>query len=175
VFGANDTIHAQWTAQNTNEVFTAANRPSDFAVPANTINAVNSNIPRQLLRIRATGSYTFNAGATVAGQQAVLVRYNTSTQRLEFVAGAKVNNSGNASWNITTAGDYVALVFKTGDVTGTGSVDTSDAMALLRHIAALSRLDAIQLYVANGREGEINTGDAMSILRLIAGLITEIP
>ncbi|MCL2638272.1 MAG: InlB B-repeat-containing protein [Oscillospiraceae bacterium] len=172
VFQANTTLHAQWTAVS-NGVLTT--RPNDFAVPAATINAINNNIPKHMLRINSTGNFTLNAGTTVVGQQAVLVRYNTTTRQLEFVTGAKVGTNGNATLNITQTGDYLALVFKTGDITGTGAVDTSDALALLRHVAGISKFNSIQLYVANGKVGEVATSDALNILRLVAGVIKEIP
>jgi hypothetical protein len=66
------------------------------------------------------------------------------------------------------------LTFITGDITGTGAVETSDALALLRHVAGINELNSIQLFVANGKQGENSTTDALNILRLVAGVIDKI-
>ncbi|MCL2698072.1 MAG: hypothetical protein FWE74_08330, partial [Oscillospiraceae bacterium] len=104
---------------------------------------------------------------------AVLTRLNADGE-LEVVNTATLNASGQATFNITAAGDYLVLARKTGDITGTGTVETADAMALLRHIAGIAPLDSIGQFIANGKTGENNTADALNILRYIAGIIEKI-
>lgn len=122
----------------------------------------------------ATGNQSVNVGADYAGQNAVLVQYNEATGQLEFVSAAQIGNNGNANLNIAKAGDFLVKTFKTGDVTGTGTVDTSDALAVLRHTVGLSPLDEVQKYVANGKPGDVTTSDALNILRYAVGLIDRI-
>jgi hypothetical protein len=104
----------------------------------------------------------------------VLVQYNAETGELEFVAASTVGANGSANINVAAVGDFLVLTFKTGDITGTGTVETSDALALLRHVAGINELNSIQMYVANGKSGDINTADALNILRYIAGVIDRI-
>ncbi|MDR2559493.1 MAG: chitobiase/beta-hexosaminidase C-terminal domain-containing protein [Oscillospiraceae bacterium] len=143
-------------------------------MPITIINTININIPAHQIQATSTGAFTLNAGAAQAGQNAVLVRYNERTGELEFVTGAPIGRNGNANLNIAQRGDYLALVFKTGDITGTGEVETSDALALLRHIAGITELSSVQLFVANGKTGETGTVDALNILRYVAGLTKSI-
>jgi uncharacterized repeat protein (TIGR02543 family) len=170
-FTANTTLFARWERAS-NETYTPTNRPSDFAVPSSAINAINNIIPKHLLRITSTGNFTLTAGTAYTGQQAVLVRFTNN--RLEFVSGTKVAANGNAVLNVTAAGDYVALIYRTGDVTGDGEVNTSDALEVLRGVAGVTQLSGIQNFVANGNTSTVGTGDALQILRFVAGLIREL-
>ncbi|MDR2559850.1 MAG: InlB B-repeat-containing protein [Oscillospiraceae bacterium] len=174
-FSANTTLYAQWIPLP-NQTQAGRTPMAGFTITQAQINTINSAIPVHQLSISVTGSFTLNAGTAVAGQLAVLVRYNSTTREFEFVAGETVGSNGNAVLNITAAGDYLALIFKTGDVTGTGTVDTGDALAVLRHVAGVSgaKLNSIQNYVANGKTSDTNTGDALNILRLVAGVINRI-
>jgi uncharacterized repeat protein (TIGR02543 family) len=176
VFTGNDTIHAQWTAIPNVIIGPGDTVPSDFAIPAATVNSVTGNLPFVRLRITAAGNQTVSLGAVTAGQNAILVRRNAAGE-LEVVTAVTIGNNGQATINVTAAGDYLVLARKTGDVTGTGAVDTGDALALLRHIAGVSgaRLNQVQTFAANGRIGDVATGDALNILRLVANLITRIP
>jgi hypothetical protein len=61
---------------------------------------------------------------------------------------------------------------KVGDITGTGTVETRDALELLRYLAGLTELCEIQLFAANGGSRDVTTGDVLAILKYIAG-ITE--
>jgi hypothetical protein len=137
---------------------------------------LSAEIPVNQIRVPtgATGNRSIAVGADYAGQNAVLVKFNAETQQLEFVAASTVGANGNASMSITVAGDFLVLTFKTGDITGTGEVQTTDALALLRHVAGVSELNSIQMYVANGKSDDINTTDALNILRYVAGLIDRI-
>jgi uncharacterized repeat protein (TIGR02543 family) len=137
---------------------------------------LSTNIPVRQLRVPtgATGNQNVNIGTTFAGQNAVLVKYNSTSGELEFVSSSTVDTSGNANINVSETGDFLVLTFKTGDVTGTGTVETSDALALLRHVAGIKEFNSIQLFVANGKVGEVGTGEALNILRYIAGLIDKI-
>ncbi|MCL2639064.1 MAG: chitobiase/beta-hexosaminidase C-terminal domain-containing protein [Oscillospiraceae bacterium] len=136
----------------------------------------NISVPMLQIKVPAsvTGNQSVSIGSDFAGQNAVLVKLNASTNELEFVSVSTVGTNGNANMNIAQAGEYFALTFKTGDVTGTGEVQTADALALLRHIAGISELNSVQLFVANGKEGDVGTNDALNILRLVAGIIEKI-
>jgi len=142
-------------------------------MPITIINTINVNIPVVQLRIPtgATGNQSISVGADFAGQNAVLVRYNATTGEFEFVSAATVGTNGNANINVGQAGDYLVKTFKTGDITGTGTVETSDALAVLRDVAGITKLNGIQSYVANGKTGDNSTTDALNILRIVAGLI----
>jgi endoglucanase len=141
-------------------------------IPVTVINTININIPVTQLRVPAggTGRTSVSVGTAHAGQHAVLVQYNAQTGELEFVTAAAVGTDGNANLNLPAAGDFLVMTFITGDVTGTGTVETADALALLRHIAGIAPLNSIQLFVANGKEGDVNTTDALNILKIVAGL-----
>jgi endoglucanase len=144
-------------------------------IPRAVISAINSNIPvTQLKATFAGGAVTVNVGEEYAGQNAVLVWYNPTTAQLEFVTASTVGANGNANINTGRTGDFLVLTFKTGDITGTGAVETSDALALLRHVAGIEPLNSIQQFVANGKSGENNTNDALNILRYVAGVINRI-
>ncbi|MDR2569335.1 MAG: leucine-rich repeat protein, partial [Oscillospiraceae bacterium] len=112
---------------------------------------ISTEIPVNQIRIPAgtTGNQSVGVvGAGFAGQNAVLVQYNAEIQQLEFVSASTVGANGNANINVRTTGDFLVLTFKTGDITGTGTVETSDALALLRHVAGISELNSIQQFVA---------------------------
>jgi hypothetical protein len=144
--------------------------PTPFAIPAAAITAAAGTLPSTQHRITTTGRQIIETGsADNAGQNALLVRMNTDGE-LEVVSSAIINADGNASMNITQTGDYIVLVRRTGDITGTGEVETADALALLRHVAGISELNPIQLFVANGKAGDVNTTDALNILKMVAGL-----
>jgi len=143
-------------------------------IPKDVINAINDNIPVNQLKVTTAGNVSVSVGADFAGQNAVLVKFNAETGELEFVSASTVGTNGNANINVAAAGDYLVLTFKTGDITGTGEVETSDALALLRHIAGISELNSIQQFVANGGKGDIGTNNALNILRLVAGIIEKI-
>ncbi|MCL2698575.1 MAG: hypothetical protein FWE74_10920 [Oscillospiraceae bacterium] len=147
-------------------------------IPRTALNALNlgTNIPVRQLRVPtgATGNTTVSIGTAHAGQNAVLVRFNAEAGQLEFVSASRVAANGNATVNVTATGDFLVLTFKTGDVTGTGEVDTGDALAVLRHAVGLAQLNSIQAFVANGKTGETDTSDALNILRYAVGLIDGI-
>ncbi|MDR2559664.1 MAG: chitobiase/beta-hexosaminidase C-terminal domain-containing protein [Oscillospiraceae bacterium] len=143
-------------------------------IPRTALTALGLSIEIPVNQIRiptgAIDSVFVNVGVAFAEQNAVLVQYNADTEKLEFVSAVTVGANGNANINITQAGDFLVLTFKTGDVTGTGEVTTSDALELLRSIAGITELNSIQLFVANGKIDEVSTNDALSILRIVAGL-----
>jgi hypothetical protein len=144
------------------------------SIPRNIINTINENIPVHQLKVNTAGTVAVNKGTNFAGQNAILVRFNAETNELEFVSASTVGTNGSTNINVRESGDYLVLTFKTGDITGTGEVQTADALALLRHIAGISELNSIQQFVANGQVGENNTADALNILRYIAGVINKI-
>jgi uncharacterized repeat protein (TIGR02543 family) len=170
-FSANTTLFAQWTAGN---ISTAGRTVmgGGFTITQAQINTISNAIPIHQLQITSTGNFTVNAGSSAARQQAVLVRFVNN--RMEFVAGVRIPNNGNATLNITATGDYLVLIFKTGDVTGDGEVNTADALEVLRGVAGVTQLTGVQTFVANGNTNTATTGDALQILRFVAGLIREI-
>jgi hypothetical protein len=176
-FSANATVYARWTASApiVTDGITTWNLTT---IPRTAFNALNLSaaIPVRQLNVPAgvTGNQTVTIGADFAGQNAVLVRYNATTQQLEFVSASSVGANGNATINVTTAGEFLVLTFKTGDITGTGKVETSDALEVLRHSVGIKQLNSIQQFVANGKTGTIGTADALNILRYAVGLISRI-
>ncbi|MCL2698348.1 MAG: glycoside hydrolase family 11 protein [Oscillospiraceae bacterium] len=146
-----------------------ASVPPNFAIPAAAVNNIASGLPFARVRITAAGNLRVSFSADTAGQNAILMKLNADGE-LEVVSAAAIRADGNASFNITQTGDYIVLVRKTGDITGTGTVETADALALLRHIAGISQLNAVQLLAANGKTGSKTTADALNILKTIAGL-----
>ncbi|MDR2570550.1 MAG: hypothetical protein LBD23_09670, partial [Oscillospiraceae bacterium] len=80
-------------------------------MPVTIINTININIPVVQLVIPAgmTGNRTISVGADFAGQNAILVKYNTTTRQLEFVTASTVGANGNANLNIAQTGDFLVL------------------------------------------------------------------
>jgi hypothetical protein len=150
--------------------------PAGFAIPAATVEALRGaeNLPATAIRATAAGTRTVTFTNEVAGQNAILVRVNATTGELEVVSAVTIGANGQATVNIPAAGDYLVLARKTGDITGTGEVETADALALLRHIAGIAPLNAVELFVSNGEIGDSGTNDALNILRYIAGIIDKI-
>ncbi|MCL2697333.1 MAG: InlB B-repeat-containing protein [Oscillospiraceae bacterium] len=151
--------------------------PANFTIPATTVAALRGDalLPAATIRATAAGNQTVNFGTTadVAGQNAILVRIGADGE-LEVVSAVTIGANGQATVNVPGAGDYLVLARKTGDITGTGEVQTQDALALLRHIAGIAPLNALELFVANGKIGDTGTTDALNILRYIAGIIDKI-
>ncbi len=59
-----------------------------------------------------------------------------------------------------------------GDVNGSGSIDTGDAVMLLRAVIGLVELTPEQKLIADvNNDSAINTGDAITVLRIVAGII----
>jgi hypothetical protein len=148
------------------------------SIPRTALTALglSADIPVNQIRIPtgATGNTSVSVGADYIGQNAVLVQLNAETNELEFVSASTVGANGNASINIRETGDFLVLTFKTGDITGTGEVDTGDALAVLRDVAGIAKLNSIQSFVANGGKGDIGTNNALDILRLVAGIVDRI-
>jgi uncharacterized repeat protein (TIGR02543 family) len=145
-----------------------------FNIPTTIINNINVNIPFHQIKASGSGNINIDADPSLAGQNAVLVQYNEDTGELEFVTSGTIGANGSVNINIPQSGDFLVLTFKTGDITGTGEVQTTDALALLRHVAGISELNSIQQFVANGKEGDVGTNDALNILRFVAGVIDKI-
>ncbi|MCL2697336.1 MAG: glycosyl hydrolase family 8 [Oscillospiraceae bacterium] len=148
--------------------------PANFVIPAATVNNIAGTLPFARLRIFSAGNQIISFGIENAGKNAVLIKYNSETGELEFVSSVVIGTDGNARKNIPATGDYLVIVRKIGDITATGEVTTTDALALLRHIAGIARLNALELFVANGKAGDTGTTDALNILRYIAGVIDKI-
>ena len=108
-------------------------------------------------------------GGNYSGQVAVSTTYSSSgfTAR----SAANIPSNGNITLSFTGAGDYIAFIYKAGNVLGTGTVSTDDAIAILRDIAGLESFDSIQKYVSSvNRDGVVDVGDALYVLRVVAGL-----
>jgi hypothetical protein len=146
----------------------------NFQIPRAAINAIAGTLAVAQLRITTAGNQDVNLGAASAGQNALLIRLNAASGELEVVSAAIIGAQGNAVINVTAAGDFIVMARKTGDITGTGTVETSDALALLRHVAGVAELNSVQLYVANGKQGDVGTNDALNILRYVAGITGRI-
>jgi hypothetical protein len=172
--GSGDTAPVVSTAPSSTVLSGTGSMIAGFAIPRAAINAASGSLPVFQLRAVAGGAHTITTDASQAGQNAILVRMNPTTGELEVVNSAVVSPNGNARINITRDGDYIVLIRKTGDVTGTGDVGTADALALLRHIAGVAALNEIELFSANGRLGDTGTTDALNILRYVAGVINNI-
>jgi len=176
--GGNNTSKEGNTTSGPHPTVTLGKNNWKMNFPVCAFNALgfSNRIPLQQLRIQAgqTGKFSTGFGKNFAEQNAVLVRYNARTNELEFVSGSKVDKNGNASMNISQTGDFLVLTFKTGDVTGTGEVDTGDALAVLRHAVGLTQLNSIQQFVAKGKTGDLDTSDALNILRYAVGLVDKI-
>ncbi|MCL2698262.1 MAG: InlB B-repeat-containing protein [Oscillospiraceae bacterium] len=146
----------------------------NFAISRAMINLVAGTLPVFQLRVTEGGTHVVTTGASRAGQNAILVRINATTNQLEVVNSVIVSSNGSARISIARNGDYIVLIRRTGDITGTGEVGTADALALLRHIAGISELNAVQLFTANGKTGDTGTTEALNILRFVAGVIDKI-
>jgi hypothetical protein len=150
--------------------------PSGFTIPQSSADAIRGPalLPAVPLQSTGAGNQTINFGtdADVAGQNAILIKIVDG--RVEFVSAAVIGSNGSATVNVPGGGDYLVLARQTGDITGTGTVDTTDAMTLLMSLANLVTLDPVQQFVANGKTAAANTNDVMQILKLIAGLIDKI-
>ncbi|MCL2638811.1 MAG: hypothetical protein FWD48_10640, partial [Oscillospiraceae bacterium] len=147
--------------------------PAGFTIPRETVTAIIGTLPAAAIQATAAGARTVNFTAAQAGENALLVRINAAGE-IEVVSAVAIGANGVATVNIPSAGSYLVIARKTGDITGTGEVTTADAIALLRDIAGITKLDAVQSFVANGKPGENTTADVLQILRFIAGLIEKI-
>jgi uncharacterized repeat protein (TIGR02543 family) len=172
IFEENTTVFAHWTQDEV--VLQQGTDNIIVDIPMTVINEIHGNIPLHQVRINTAENFTIRAGTAFAERNAVLVKYDEAAGRLVFVSGTKVGTNGNANLTAEETGDYLVLIFKTGDVTGTGTVETVDALEILRDLADIKELNCIQTFVANGRTGVLNTNDALNILRYVAGIINQI-
>lgn len=63
----------------------------------------------------------------------------------------------------------------TGDLNDDGTVNTADAVIILKYSAEMIDLDAVQLMCGDcNHDGNVNTADAVVILKYAAGIITEL-
>jgi hypothetical protein len=146
----------------------------NFQITRAAINIAAGALSVAQLRITSAGEQDVNLGTDNAGQNALLIRLNAESGELEVVSATTIGAGGNAVINVAAAGDFIVMARKTGDVTGTGEVETSDALALLRHVAGVAELNPIQQFAANGKAGDVGTNDALNILRYVAGITGRI-
>lgn len=79
----------------------------------------------------------------------------------------------NVTSDITVKAMYDADAV-TGDVNGDGSVNTADAVVILKYSAEMIQLDNTQLISGDtNHDSKVNTADAVLILKYAAGMITE--
>jgi hypothetical protein len=156
-------------------------RMSGSAIPNSALRQQAQNLPVQQLRIGAagssvavSGSATVKIGEQYEGQNAILASYNAETGKFEFVSGGTIGENGNATVNFNKTGDFIVIVKQTGDITGTGVVDKTDAVEILKHLLGISELSPIQQFAANGGKGNVSETDALNILKLVLGLIDKI-
>ncbi|MCL1823504.1 MAG: fibronectin type III domain-containing protein [Oscillospiraceae bacterium] len=172
---------------NTQRQATTNTMLADYSIPKTAIDTRGKNVPVQQFKIGSgavsaaansvavSGTATVNVGNTYAGQNALLCSYNAQTAKFEVVSGAAVGTNGEVTVNFKKTGDYVVIIQKTGDVTGTGKIDSADALEILRHVVGSTTLDSTQLYVGSARhDGTVGTNDALTILRFVVGTITKI-
>ncbi|MCL2018287.1 MAG: hypothetical protein FWG70_00890 [Oscillospiraceae bacterium] len=133
-----------------------------------------SDLPVIQLSIESPGPQVIAAGRASAGQNAILVRFNAETGELEVVNVAVVGTDGNATVNVPTEGDYLVIVRQTGDITGTGKVESTDALELLKALTGQTTLSPIQQFVATGTGRSPTATDALNILKLVVGAIGSI-
>ncbi|MBQ9950250.1 MAG: dockerin type I repeat-containing protein, partial [Clostridia bacterium] len=78
------------------------------------------------------------------------------------------------AYDIDVHGEYISAV-KIGDVNQDGTVNTADAVCILKHAAQLEILEGNALIAADTNiDGTVNTADAVVILKYSAGMI-ELP
>jgi hypothetical protein len=149
---------------------------ADYSIPKGDIDA-RYPLPVHQLKIGTgasvaiKGTVTVSIGTDNSGSNAILCSFNSETKQFEVAGSAVIGTNGNAAIGFIATGDFLIIVQQDGDVTGTGTVDTGDALEILRAVAGMAELDDVQLYVASTRrDGTVGTGDAMAILRRVAGL-----
>jgi hypothetical protein len=166
----NDMLFIYETASGTTPVMSAAYFDGVWMKISNLQNNTGgafsvTALPEVALTATRTGSQVVYAGEVKAGQNAMVMTANG----LEFITGAVIGADGNATFNLSQAGDYVILVQKTGDVTGTGSVTIADALLVLQHAMGTIELDARGQFAASGGRESVNTADALNVLKLAVG------
>ncbi|MCL2637760.1 MAG: fibronectin type III domain-containing protein [Oscillospiraceae bacterium] len=150
---------------------------TDYNIPKANIDARNPLPVHQLkigtgAAVAISGTATVNVGDANSGRNAILCKYNADTKEFEVVSSAVITSNGSAAINFTSTGDYVVIVQRDGDVTGTGAVETGDALEILRAVAGIVKLDSVQMHVASSRrDGTVTSNDALVILRRVAGFI----
>jgi hypothetical protein len=121
--------------------------------------------------IAIDGILTVNLGDANVGRSAILCKFDTAKKEFEIVDFATIASNGSAAIDFKTTGDYAIIIVQNGDVNGDNSVGTDDALEILRAVAGITTLNAIQTHAAKaGRDGMITTNDALIILRRVAGL-----
>jgi len=152
-----------------------------YNIPQAAVDAKAANLTVRKIKlgsgdaVNIGGTVTITISSSHAGQNIILTSYNAAFGNLEFVSGGKIAADGSAEVNFSATGDYLVIIQKTGDITGTGEVSTDDAIEVLRAVAGLTTLDSIQRYVVNGgKPDELDVDDALNILRLVAGVIDRI-
>ena len=92
------------------------------------------------------------------------------TDGTKLTAEKTLSTDGMQSCNITAKFGS----FATGDVNFDDTVNTGDAVVILKHSAEIIQLSDEQKTLADcNHDGKVNTGDAVLILKYAAGMITE--
>ena len=82
------------------------------------------------------------------------------------------SNDGTNSYKKVASFSYYAP-YKLGDVTGEGTINSADALEVLKHAAKLTELTGTKYLAANvQKDATLNSADAVKILKYAAKLIT---
>lgn len=120
---------------------------------ASTIKYVNQSAGGNL-------TFTINPMTPAQGNLTVWVTSNAEGFETKKVLIGYVN----ASTQVTNAKNY-----KLGDVTGEGTIDATDALAILKHYAIIETLTGTKLLAADvDKNGEVNATDALEVLKYFA-------
>lgn len=103
-----------------------------------------------------------------------IFRPGQNISALRFSRGLFTNEEGQSSSAHLTHGSFTLLPGISGDVNQDESVNSADAVLVLRHAVGLTSLDETQQVLADVNEdGQISAGDAVLILRKAAQLIPK--
>ena len=138
-----------------------------------------------ILKIR--NMYYSNTDLPCVGQSSGRVRFENNKQLTDsemkkkssftgfnFVKVWGIDESRNGGYPYLRAFYGETGEAELGDVNMDGTVNTGDAVQILKHSADMISFDDDQLIAANtNRDDKVNTADAVLILKYVAGMITE--
>ena len=119
-------------------------------------------------------SYAGDVTFTVACDEACVVAVKKDTDESFSVLEAVATDEENKySFTVTVDVDMEIAIIKRGDISGDGTIDSADAMQILR--ADVGKADVSELEMIAGDitgDGIVNSADAMQILRFDVGKMT---
>ena len=144
-------------------------------VPKAVVEEIAASLPVAQIAATSAGTQVVTTTSSNAGQNAVLLVYNDETEEFEVVSASTVDEDGTATVNLPGAGDYIVVVAKTGDLTGTGNVTAADALLLLQALTGNAELNPLQKFLTSSRsDSQYTATDALNILKFVAGMIDEL-